>query len=246
MDESQEHRGWDIWMEDRRIAMHLIHSWPEKALKVVAEAQLPADAWTLVSVTYNGSGKAEGVAVSYDGKPQKPRIDKNQLHEESIKTSAALTVGSRSKGGDLKGVGLADLSIWGRTLSAEELAACWRAHRLQPPGLAAGAESPSSENGNVGSEAAACKTLASLAHGRVAEQARLADFAAVFMRRTGQRGTPAWRVLPHDRQLHLGGCGARVRQALGHQLGRFQVVYRHTCERTSLHVLRERQHSGDG
>ena len=131
MDESQEHRGWDIWMEDRRIAMHLIHSWPEKALKVVAEAQLPADAWTLVSVTYNGSGKAEGVAVSYDGKPQKPRIDKNQLHEESIKTSAALTVGSRSKGGDLKGVGLADLSIWGRTLSAEELAACWRAHRLR-------------------------------------------------------------------------------------------------------------------
>ena len=131
MDESQEHRGWDIWMEDRRIAMHLIHSWPEKALKVVAEAQLPADAWTLVSVTYNGSGKAEGVAVSYDGKPQKPRIDKNQLHEESIKTSAALTVGSRSKGGDLKGAGLADLSIWGRTLSAEELAACWRAHRLR-------------------------------------------------------------------------------------------------------------------
>lgn len=131
MDESQEQRGWDIWMEDRRIAMHLIHSWPEKAVKIVAEAQLPADAWTLVSVTYNGSGRAEGVAISYDGTPQKPRIDKNQLHEESIKTSAALTVGSRSKGGDLKGVGLADLSIWGRTLSAEELAACSRAHRLR-------------------------------------------------------------------------------------------------------------------
>ena len=131
MDESQEHRGWDIWMEDRRIAMHLIHSWPEEAVKIVAEAQLPADAWTLVSVTYDGTGKAEGVTVSYDGKPQKPRIDKNQLHEKSIKTSAALTVGSRSKGGDLKGVGLADLSIWGRTLSAEEVAACWRAHRLR-------------------------------------------------------------------------------------------------------------------
>ena len=40
-------------------------------------------------------------------------------------------MGSRSKGGDLKGVGLADLWIWGRTLSAEELAACWRAHRLR-------------------------------------------------------------------------------------------------------------------
>ena len=131
MDESQEHRGWDVWMEDRRIAMHLIHSWPEEAIKVVAEAQLPPDAWTLISITYDGSGKAEGVAVSYDGKPQKPRIDKNQLHEKSIKTSAALTVGSRWKGGALKGVGLADLSIWGRTLSAEEVAACWRAHRLR-------------------------------------------------------------------------------------------------------------------
>ena len=131
MDESQEHRGWDVWLEDRRIAMHLIHSWPEEAVKIVAEAQLPADIWTLVSVTYNGSGKAEGLTISYDGKPQKPKVEKNKLAEKSIKTSVALTVGSRSKGGDLKGVGLADLSIWGRTLSAEELAACWRAHRLR-------------------------------------------------------------------------------------------------------------------
>ena len=131
MGEAPANQGWDVWLDDHRVAMHLSHSWPEHGLKVVAGEQLPADAWTFVAVTYDGSGKPEGVTISYDGTPRKTEVKKQPLGEKSIKTSAGLTIGSRSKGGLLRGVGLADLSIWGRALPAGEVAAFWKAHRLR-------------------------------------------------------------------------------------------------------------------
>ncbi len=36
MDDRNNYRGWDMWLEGGRIATHLVHQWPEDALKVVA------------------------------------------------------------------------------------------------------------------------------------------------------------------------------------------------------------------
>ena len=121
LDEAANHRGWDLFVQGRRAGMHLIHAWADDALKVVAESQLPADAWTLVTLTYDGSGKAEGVRVYYDGKPQKLKLENNKFKRNSIKTAAPLTIGSRTPGGSAHGVGLADLAIHGRALSEVEV-----------------------------------------------------------------------------------------------------------------------------
>ena len=121
MDEAADHRGWDLFVQGRRAGLHLIHAWPDDAFKVVAESQLPADAWTLVTLTYDGSGKAEGVRVYYDGKPQKRKFENNTFKRNSIKTAAPLTIGSRTPGASAHGVGLADLAIHGRALSEAEV-----------------------------------------------------------------------------------------------------------------------------
>jgi hypothetical protein len=121
LDEAANHRGWDLFVQGRGAGMHLIHAWPDDALKVVAESQLPADAWTLVTLTYDGSGKAEGVRVYYDGKPQKLKLENNKFKRNSIKTAAPLTIGSRTPGGSAHGVGLADLAIHGRAMSEAEV-----------------------------------------------------------------------------------------------------------------------------
>jgi hypothetical protein len=101
--------------------MHMVHAWPDDAFKVVAEAQLPADAWTRVTLAYDGSGKAEGVKVYYDGKPQKLGFENNKFKRNSIKTPVPLTIGSRTPGSSAHGVGLADLVIHGRSLSEAEV-----------------------------------------------------------------------------------------------------------------------------
>jgi len=122
MDGTKALRGWDVTVDGLRVTMHLAHAWPENAFQVMARERLKADAWTLVSVTYDGSGKAEGVAIYYDGKAQqKPNIFNNKFKQSTIRTEVPLTIGSRSPGSPAHGVGLAALSIWGRALSAGEI-----------------------------------------------------------------------------------------------------------------------------
>ncbi len=121
MDDKAEYRGWDAFVQSRRVTMHMVHAWPDDAFKVVAEAQLPADAWTRVTLAYDGSGKAEGVKVYYDGKPQKLGFENNKFKRNSIKTPVPLTIGSRTPGSSAHGVGLAELVIHGRALSEAEV-----------------------------------------------------------------------------------------------------------------------------
>ncbi|MFM8733611.1 MAG: DUF1553 domain-containing protein [Pirellulales bacterium] len=122
MDESAGYRGWDTWVQGRRVAMHLVHMWPDDAFKAIAEAQLPADTWTWVAVTYDGSGKAEGVRVYYDGRPQKLQFENDKFQRHTIRTAVPLTIGSRTPGSPAHGVGLADLAIHGRAFTADEVA----------------------------------------------------------------------------------------------------------------------------
>jgi cytochrome c553 len=123
MDDAQAYRGWDVWVQGRRVGMHMIHAWAEDAFKVVAKEQLKADAWTLVTLTYDGSGKAEGVKIHYDGKLQpQPNIENNKFKKQNtIRTAVPFTIGSRTPGAPAHAVGLSGLAIWGRALSAGEV-----------------------------------------------------------------------------------------------------------------------------
>ena len=131
MDEPDHYRGWDMWVQGRRVAMHLAHSWPEDAFKVVAESQLAADVWTYVTLTYDGSGTVEGVRLYYDGIPQPLKVENNRFQKHTIRTQVPLTVGSRSPGAAAHGVGLTDLTIHGRAFTAAEVEGIAKAGVLQ-------------------------------------------------------------------------------------------------------------------
>ena len=131
MDEPDHYRGWDMWVQGRRVAMHLAHSWPEDAFKVVAESQLAADVWTYVTLTYDGSGTVEGVQLYYDGIPQPLKVENNRFQKHTIRTQVPLTVGSRSPGAAAHGVGLTDLTIHGRAFTAAEVEGIAKAGVLQ-------------------------------------------------------------------------------------------------------------------
>src|SRR6185312_12795370 len=60
MDEGSDYRGWDLWLEGGKVAAHIVHKWPEDALKVVSDGVLKPNVWNHVLVTYDGSGKASG------------------------------------------------------------------------------------------------------------------------------------------------------------------------------------------
>ena len=115
------YRGWDFWVQQRRVAMHLIHAWPEDALKVVAAEQLPADRWTLVTLRYDGSGTPAGVQVFYDGALQKMNVETNTFKKNTIRSEVPLTIGSRTGGSEAHAVGVTGISIYDRVLTDAEI-----------------------------------------------------------------------------------------------------------------------------
>ena len=125
------YRGWDLWVQQRRVAMHLVHAWPEDALKVVAADQLPTDRWTLVTLRYDGSGTTGGVQVFYDGVPQKMNVETDTFKKNTTRTEVPLTIGSRTGGGDAHAVGLSGLALWSRGLSDAEINGLARKNELE-------------------------------------------------------------------------------------------------------------------
>lgn len=126
---ANKYRGWDFWVQQRRVGMHLINAWPENALKVVAQAQAPANEWLHVAVTYDGSGKSSGVKVYYNGQPQKTLIENDKL-TETTKSTVPFRIGQRESGEPISGLGLQDLRIYKKTLSEGEVAALAKNTRL--------------------------------------------------------------------------------------------------------------------
>ena len=130
MDEASAHRGWDMAVSGRRVVMHLIHSHPDDSLKVVAKEQLKADEWTYVAITYDGSGTSNGIKVYYDGKQQELNVENKDFKKNTTRTTVPLVIGSRNGESAAHGVGLASLSLWGRSLSAGEVEGIFRGRAL--------------------------------------------------------------------------------------------------------------------
>ncbi len=119
MDSGNNYRGWDFWMQRRQVGIHIINSWPDTGLKVVGTPQIPANQWVHVAVTYDGSQKASGVKVYYDGKPQATSVENDKL-KGSIQTAVPFKIGQRSAGEPFTGT-IQDLRIHQRNLSAPEV-----------------------------------------------------------------------------------------------------------------------------
>jgi Protein of unknown function (DUF1553)/Protein of unknown function (DUF1549)/Concanavalin A-like lectin/glucanases superfamily/Planctomycete cytochrome C len=121
MDVAKQHRGWDLWIENRSVGMHLVDAWPESALKVITEKPaLKAGQWTHIAVSYDGSGKAGGVKVFVDGTLQKLKTLSDGLKPDaSIRAQTPLRIGQRSVEQVFEGA-VQEVRIYGRDLSESE------------------------------------------------------------------------------------------------------------------------------
>jgi hypothetical protein len=117
MDEANGHRGWDVWMQADRIGMHVINTWPTDAVKVVAKTPLVPGKWVHVTVAYDGTGKAGGIKVYYDGEPQAVDVEADAL-KSTTRTDVPFKIGQRNMTGRVNGVALDDLRIYDRPFTA--------------------------------------------------------------------------------------------------------------------------------
>ena len=119
MDDANQHRGFDLFVSDGPISVHLIHSWPGNAIKVTTKKRLSPDQWHHVFAVYDGSSKAKGLQIFVDGELWDWKIEQNGL-TETMKTDKTLLIGSRHPGSKFKGE-IDEIQIFDRNLSSQEV-----------------------------------------------------------------------------------------------------------------------------
>jgi uncharacterized protein DUF1553/uncharacterized protein DUF1549/concanavalin A-like lectin/glucanase superfamily protein/cytochrome c/hapalindole biogenesis HpiC1 cyclase-like protein len=128
MDTKNSYRGWDLLYDKGRVSVHLVHNWPDDAIKVTGKNKLEAGKWAHVFVTYNGSAKPDGVKFYINGKAVDQDVDRKSL-KGSIHSKAPLSIGRRHGGSELDKVSIQDARIYARALKpkeVEDLAQCTR------------------------------------------------------------------------------------------------------------------------
>ncbi|MGC8668082.1 MAG: DUF1553 domain-containing protein [Chthonomonadales bacterium] len=120
MDDSQDFRGWDLYLTGGKAMVHLIHKWDTDAIRVDARTNLELNKWSHVFVTYDGSGKAAGVHLYINGKPVPTDVFKDSLRG-TLATDKPLVIGRRNPSAPFKGM-IRDVRLYRRELTPEEVA----------------------------------------------------------------------------------------------------------------------------
>ncbi len=129
MDDKNGYRGWDVWMQEGRVAFHHIHKWQSDALKVAAMSPLPINVWTHVTVVYDGSMKAAGMRIYYDGELQPVHVEADAL-KNTTRTKVPLKIGQRESTSRVQNIALNDLRIYDRALDVSEVRHVARSARV--------------------------------------------------------------------------------------------------------------------
>jgi hypothetical protein len=128
MNANEAFDGFDLFLDGDKVAVHIIHRWPDIAIKVETVASLPKNTWTHVFATYDGSSQAVGVKIYFDGKLKPVKILNDSLND-SIRTKSPVLIGSRDGAAAFDG-DVADVRIYGRVLNAAEVNAVARGQQI--------------------------------------------------------------------------------------------------------------------
>ncbi len=121
MNDGDGARGWDLEFHGLRPSVHLIHRWPNDAIHIQADEDLPANVFTHLAFTYDGSGKAAGLKMYTNGVLTKTTIKIDGL-KGSILSGTPFHIGRRSGLGTPFAGRVDDLKVYHRELNATEVA----------------------------------------------------------------------------------------------------------------------------
>jgi hypothetical protein len=120
MDDQHDFRGWDLWVQNGQVGAHIVNKWPDDAVKVVSRNPVKTGQWNHLFITYDGSGRPDGVKVYVNGVPQETNIEAARLRS-TIRTKVPLKIGQRHTTARIDGLVLQDVRLYGRTLSGQEV-----------------------------------------------------------------------------------------------------------------------------
>jgi hypothetical protein len=140
--EKDNYRGWDLWLQNDKFAAHLVNEWPKDGIKITTKTSYNPNTWHHVAVTYDGSRKASGLKLYVNGELQAVDVFANDqtvdpmtyattVPAKTIKTSALFVLGRRTPSQSLRAIGVTDLRLYDRLLSGLEVGELAAVGKLQ-------------------------------------------------------------------------------------------------------------------
>ena len=125
-------RGFELTLENGRPFFGLIHFWPGNAIAVRATRAVPLNAWSQLTVTYDGSSRAAGIRLYLDG----ARLATDEVRDRLVKDityrpeagdrsadTHPLTLAARFRDSGFKNGLIDDLQVFNVELTAVEVTA---------------------------------------------------------------------------------------------------------------------------
>jgi hypothetical protein len=128
--EDSAFRGYSLVLDSGRAVVSLIHFWPGNAIRIRTKDLVPAGEWTYLAVTYDGSSRAGGLRIYFNGVPAvvevvRDKLTRDIVHRGDWGDSGApdLSLGARFRDVGFKGGSLDELLVFDRELTPLEVAA---------------------------------------------------------------------------------------------------------------------------
>ena len=77
-------KGYALLLKQNRLSFQIAHSWPHNAIHITAKNALPAKEWAYVTLTYDGSSKADGMHIYVNGQPAESEVEYDHLYKSII------------------------------------------------------------------------------------------------------------------------------------------------------------------
>jgi hypothetical protein len=123
--------GWTVDLEQNRVKLQLVHAYPNDQITVVTTSPLPEKAWSHLTITYDGSAKAAGVALYVNGVPAPLETRRDGLVQSMLPLGLdfagldgfnGLAFGKRWQQSPLVGGAIDELRVFDTQLSPLEVA----------------------------------------------------------------------------------------------------------------------------
>ncbi|ODS73157.1 MAG: hypothetical protein ABS46_20435 [Cytophagaceae bacterium SCN 52-12] len=117
-------RGYHLYLRDGRLETNLAYVAPSNAITRVSEIKAPTEKWIHLTLTYDGSSRAEGLRLYMDGDPLAMNTEIDQLTKDIIfqrKVQPGLQIGGWGRGLGFKNGLVDDIAVYNRELTPYEI-----------------------------------------------------------------------------------------------------------------------------
>lgn len=108
-------QGYQLLIRDGRLCWEIVHMWPGSAAAIQSTEKFPIGRWVHVVATYDGSSRAAGLKLYFDGQPA--AIQSTRDHLDGPTPRRTLQVAFRDRDVGFKNGSLADLQLFTSELS---------------------------------------------------------------------------------------------------------------------------------